>query len=102
MTKAAIVTMLVLTAPSLATAHVGVRPSESKAGAEERYTVGVPTEGLVATTYVMLELPAEVTVLEVVSTEGASFDTTKEADRITSITWRISPLAVRQVRHRSS
>ena len=48
----------------------------------------VPTEGAVATTHVVLEIPAGVTVLEVLPAEGATFETTKEGDRITSITWK--------------
>jgi uncharacterized protein YcnI len=79
---------LVLLAPSLAMAHVSVRPRESKPGAEEQYTVRVPTEGAVATTHVTLEIPADVTVLEVLPAEGATVDTAKQGDRITSITWR--------------
>lgn len=80
--------MLVLTVPSFAMAHISVRPRESKPGAEERYTVRVPTEGAVATTHVQLEIPADVTVLEVLSTDGATFETAKQGDRITSITWK--------------
>ena len=79
---------LVLTLPSLAMAHVSVRPRESKPGAEERYTVRVPTEGAVATTHVRLEIPTGVTVLEVMPADGATFETTKDGDRITAITWK--------------
>ena len=77
---------LVLTVPSFAMAHISVRPRESKPGAEERYTVRVPTEGAVATTHAVLEVPADVTVLEVLPAEGATFETAKQGDRITSIT----------------
>ena len=77
-----------LTLPSLALAHVSVRPRESKPGAEERYTVRVPTEGAVPTTHVQLEIPADVTVLEVMPADGATFETVKAGDRITSITWK--------------
>lgn len=73
--------------PSLAAAHVGVRPRESKPGAEERYTVRVPTEGAVATTSVRLEIPDGVTVLDVESTPGATFTTEKRGDRIVAIVW---------------
>ena len=79
---------LVVLVPSLAMAHVSVRPRESKSGAEEQYTVRVPTEGAVATTHVVLEIPADVMVLEVAPAEGATFETAKQGDRITSITWR--------------
>lgn len=73
--------------PSLAAAHVGVRPRESKPGAEERYTVRVPTEGAVATTSVRLEIPDGVTVLDVEATPGATFNTEKRGDRVVAIVW---------------
>ena len=73
--------------PSLAAAHVGVRPRESKPGAEERYTVRVPTEGAVATTSVRLEIPDDVTVLDVEATPGATFTTEKRGDRVIAIEW---------------
>ena len=79
---------LMILVPSFAMAHVSVRHRESKPGAEEQYTVRVPTEGAVATTHVTLEIPADVTVLEVMPAESATFETAKQGDRITSITWR--------------
>jgi uncharacterized protein YcnI len=88
MRRFAMLGIVLLAAPSLAFAHVSVRPRESKAGAEERYTVRVPTEGAVATTHVQLEIPAGLTVLEVVPHEGATFETAKQSDRITAITWK--------------
>jgi len=87
MTRCLILATLVLTAPSLAMAHVSVRPRESKPGAEERYIVRVPTEGAVTTTSVRLEVPEGVTVLEVEKAEGATFDTETRGDRIVAITW---------------
>ena len=88
MRKNLIFATLAVLVPSFAMAHVGVRPRESKPGAEEQYTVRVPTEGAVATTHVMLEIPSDVTVLEVLQTDGATFETSKQGERITSITWR--------------
>lgn len=79
---------LVLALPSLAFAHVTVRPKESKPGIEETYSVRVPTEGAVATTHVQLDIPAGVTVLEVLTPEGATVETTTQGDRITAITWK--------------
>ena len=67
MRRFALLGIVLLATPSLALAHVSVRPRVSKAGAEERYTVRVPTEGTVATTHVQLEIPAGLTVLEVLS-----------------------------------
>jgi hypothetical protein len=88
MKKNLLLTSLVLLVPSFAPAHVSVRPRESKQGVEERYTVRVPTEGAVATTDPVLEIPADVTVLEVLPAEGATVEATKQGDRITSITWK--------------
>lgn len=87
MRRLTVLTALVLTIPAIAMAHVSVRPRESKPGAEEKYTVRVPTEGAVATTQVFFEIPAGVTVLDVLPHEGATFETVKEGGRITSITW---------------
>lgn len=81
---------LILALPTFAAAHVGVRPRESKPGAEERYTVRVPTEGNVATTSVRLEIPDGVTVLEVEKAAGESFEVDKKGDRIVAITWKRS------------
>jgi uncharacterized protein YcnI len=96
MKKTLLVMAAMLALPSLALAHVSVRPRESKPGAEEQYTVRVPTEGAVATTHVQLEIPAGLTVLEVLPHDGATFETAKQGDRITAITWRkeIAPKAV--------
>ena len=77
-----------LAAQSLVFAHVVVAPRESTAGGEQRYTVRVPTEGAVTTTHVQLEIPAGMTVLEVLPHDGATFETTKQGDRITQITWK--------------
>ncbi len=78
---------LLLALPSFASAHVGVRPRESKPGAEERYSVRVPTEGIVATTSVKLDIPDGVTVLEVEKMGGETFDVEKKGERIIAITW---------------
>jgi ketosteroid isomerase-like protein/uncharacterized protein YcnI len=73
--------------PALAGAHVGVRPRESKPGAEERYAVRVPTEGAVSTTSVELEIPAGVTVIEVPRPEGATHEVKRADGRIVAIVW---------------
>jgi len=88
MKRTMLFTALVLTLPSLAMAHVSVRPRESRPGAEEQYTVRVPTEGAVATTHVRLEIPPDVTVLDVLSADGATIETVTRADRISAITWK--------------
>ena len=88
MKKHLLLATLVGLVPSLAMAHVSVRPRESKSGAEEQYTVRVPTEGAVATTHIVLDIPADVTVLEVLPVDGATSETATQGARITSITWR--------------
>ena len=72
---------------SMLDAHVTVAPRESQAGAEQRYTMRVPTEGQVTTTSVELEVPAGVTIVEVVNGEGYTFSTRTDGDRIVAITW---------------
>ena len=69
-------------------AHVVVTPRESQAGAEQRYTVRVPTEGQVATTSVELDVPPAMTIVEVVAGEGFTFETKREGTRIVAITWK--------------
>jgi uncharacterized protein YcnI len=95
MRRLMVLTVFVLTTPAFAFAHVSVRPRESKPGVEEKYTVRVPTEGTVATTQVVLEIPSGVTVLEVLPHDGATFQTAKQGERISAITWKkeIAPKA---------
>jgi uncharacterized protein YcnI len=78
----------ILLVSSLSFAHVTVAPQQSQAGAEQRYTMRVPTEGQVTTTSVELEIPADVTVVEVVPGDGYSFETRKEGTRIVAVTWK--------------
>ena len=73
--------------PTVAAAHVTLRPRESKPSVEEKYTVRVPTEGQVATVSVELDIPDGVTVLDVPPPEGATHQVTKVGERITRITW---------------
>ena len=69
-------------------AHVVVTPRESAAGAEQVYTIRVPTEGTVSSTSVELEVPAGLHVMQVASGEGYTFDVKKDGNRIVSITWK--------------
>ncbi|MBI3047794.1 MAG: DUF1775 domain-containing protein [Acidobacteria bacterium] len=73
---------------SVAQAHVTVWPQESQAGAGERYTVRVPTEGQVTTTSVELEIPADVTAMWILVGSGYTYETRREGDRIVAITWK--------------
>lgn len=69
-------------------AHVIVTPRESTAGAEQTYTVRVPTEGTVSSTSLELEIPAGMHVMQVTSGEGYTVDVKKDGNRIVSITWK--------------
>jgi len=73
---------------SLASAHVTVWPQESKAGAGERYTVRVPTEGKIATSSAELEVPPDMRVTGVLVGGGFTYDLRRDGDRITAITWK--------------
>jgi hypothetical protein len=74
---------------SNARAHVTVWPQQSTAGASERYTVRVPTEGQVATTSVELEIPADVTVSAVLVGGAYTYAARREGERIVAITWTL-------------
>ena len=69
-------------------AHVVVTPRESAAGAEQVYTVRVPTEGTVSSMSLELEIPAGMHVMQVASGEGFTFDVKKDGNRIVAITWK--------------
>ena len=86
--RAGILALFVVMTAAALSAHVTVVPRESQAGAVERYTVRVPTEGQVATTSVELEVPPDVTVTEVVPGTGYTFDLRREGDRIVAVTWK--------------
>lgn len=87
--RAAFMTVFAVLVASAAAAHVTVWPQQSAAGAGERYTVRVPTEGQVATTSVELEIPADVTVSAVLVGGGYTYDVRREANRIVAITWTL-------------
>ncbi len=76
-----------LALPLTALAHVSVAPRISKPGAEEQYTVRVPTEKGVATTTVELDVPEGVTVTEVTAAEGAKHEETRTGSRVAMIIW---------------
>ncbi len=79
---------VVLGAASVVSAHVTIWPKASQAGGSERYTIRVPTEGKVATSGVEVEIPADVAVVAV-QAGAASYDATRDGDRITAITWKL-------------
>ena len=56
-------------------------------GAEQLYTVRVPTEGTVSSVMLELDIPDGVHVMQVMPGEGFTFDVKKDGSRIVSITW---------------
>jgi uncharacterized protein YcnI len=84
---ASMMAVIALLVPVVASAHVSVRPRESKTGAEERYTVRVPTEGAVTTTSVELEIPDGVTVVDVPKPPDATHEVKRANGRIVAIVW---------------
>jgi uncharacterized protein YcnI len=87
--RAAIIAVCVIFVASVAAAHVTVWPQQSQAGASERYTVRVPTEGQVPTTSVDLEVPSDVTVTGVLVGSGYTYEARRDGNRIVSITWKL-------------
>jgi len=85
--------LLLLAVTIAAHAHVTVWPRESRAGAYEKYTVRVPTEGDVATVSVELQIPDGVEVVSMAAPAGYSYELNKAAGRVTRILWttRINP-----------
>jgi uncharacterized protein YcnI len=78
----AIAAALLVSMPALA--HVRVLPFESKTGAQQTYTMKVPTEGKITTTSIELEVPAGVSVISIADPAEAK----KVDGRIVSITWK--------------
>jgi len=87
MKKLTLMLALAVVIPATAQAHVSVWPRDSKAGATEKYTVRVPTEGTVATAALELEVPEGVTVETLAMPAGWKHEVKKKDDRIVAITW---------------
>ena len=81
------VAVIAMLAPALTQAHVSITPRESTAGATEKYTVRVPTEGKVTTTAAELEVPEGVVVEVVAMPRGWKHDIKRQGERIVGITW---------------
>ena len=87
--RAAVIAVCGMLVVSSAWAHVTVSPEQSQAGAPERYTVRVPTEGQVTTTSVELDVPPDVTVTGVLVGGGYTYDVRRDGNRIVAITWKL-------------
>lgn len=89
-TRAGIAGVLMLVVVAVVSAHVTIGPVESKLGANERYTVRVPTEGQVATVGVDLEVPTGVTVSYVKASGGWTSEIKRDGTRIVGIEWKVT------------
>ena len=83
------VMMTVMMLPAVVRAHVSITPRQSNAGATEKYTVRIPTEGKVATTAAELDVPAGVIVETMQVPAGWKYEVKRADDRIVSIVWQV-------------
>lgn len=80
---------LICLLPIVAEAHITIWPRESTAGATEKYTLRVPTEGKVTTKSVELEVPEGVTVEALAVPQGWKQEAKRKDDRIVAVTWQM-------------
>ena len=72
----------------VAQAHITVSPLQSSSGSRETYTLNVPTEGSSATTSVELDVPSDVTVVEVAA-PTEQYRLLKAEGRVVGIIWQV-------------
>ena len=75
---------------STVNAHITIAPTQSMAGATEKYVVRVPTESKVATVAAELEVPDGVMIEAVAVPNGWKHDIKRQGDRIVAITWTMN------------
>lgn len=85
-----VVAAAVAVIPSVAHAHITIAPTQSMAGATEKYVLRVPSEGKVATVAAELEVPEGVIVEAVAVPNGWKHEIKRQGDRIVAITWTMS------------
>lgn len=87
---AMVFTALTLLAPAAVQAHITIAPTQSMAGATEKYVLRVPTEGKVATVAAELDVPDGVIVEAVAMPNGWKHEIKRQGDRITGIVWTLT------------
>jgi uncharacterized protein YcnI len=75
---------------STAHAHITIAPTQSMAGATEKYTLRVPTEGKVATVAAEVDVPEGVIVETVGMPNGWKYELKRQGDRISGIVWTLN------------
>lgn len=73
-----------------AQAHITIAPTQSMAGATEKYTLRVPTEGKVATVAAEVDIPEGVIVEVVAMPNGWKHELKRQGDRISGIVWTLN------------
>jgi uncharacterized protein YcnI len=81
---------LITAASTVVDAHITIAPNQSMAGATEKYTLRVPSEGKVATVAAELELPEGVIVEAIAVPAGWKYEAKRANDRIVAITWTMN------------
>jgi len=81
---------IVAVIPAVAHAHITIAPTQSMAGATEKYVLRVPSEGKVATVAAELEVPDGVSVEAVAVPNGWKHEIKRQGDRIVAITWTMN------------
>ena len=81
---------LVALSASAAHAHITIAPTQSMAGATEKDTLRVPTEGKVATVAAEVDIPEGVIVEVVAMPNGWKHELKRQGDRITGIVWTLN------------
>lgn len=88
--RSTVAAALVALTASVASAHITIAPTQSMAGATEKYTLRVPTEGKVATVAAEIDVPEGVIVEAVAMPNGWKHELKRQGDRITGIVWTLS------------
>lgn len=94
----AVVAVLTYCTAFTLSAHVGVRPKESPAGATQQYTMRVPTEKAIPTVRIELDVPAGVELSAADDVSGWKIELKKNpAGKVVGVVWSGSSIAPRQV-----
>ncbi len=83
------VVMCAVLMPAIVQGHVSIWPRQSAAGATEKYTVRVPTEGKMMTVGADMEAPEGVVIETVAMPAGWTYELKRKDDHIVGISWKM-------------